>query len=60
MKEKLIRRGWVEKAGIMVRFSNPRIGWKSDGTLIIGWHEYPEKVFSVERLEEILNESADS
>lgn len=42
--------GWVEKSGIMVRFPNPRIGWKSDGTLIIGYHEYPKKVFDKELL----------
>lgn len=54
MKDKLIERGWVEKSGVMVRFSNPRIGWKPDGTLIIGYSEWPEKVHSIEKLEEIL------
>ena len=46
--------GWVEKSGIMVRFGNPRLGWKSDGTLIVGWHEWPEKVTTIEQLNKIL------
>ena len=54
-KEKLEKLGWVEKNHVMVRFSNPRIGWKEDGTLIIGWHEYPEKVFSMEKLSELID-----
>lgn len=53
-KSRLLELGWLEKNGVMVRFSNPRIGWKEDGTLIVGWHEYPEKVFMMERLNEIL------
>ena len=56
-KERLSRLGWVEKAGIMVRFSSPRLGWKEDGTLIIGYHEWPEKVKTMERLNEIINGS---
>lgn len=61
MKEELIARGWVDKGDVVVRYSAPRIVWKpSDGTLIIGWHEWPEKVFGIVRLEEILNGSADS
>lgn len=44
--------GWAEKSGIMVRFSTPRIGYKPDGTLIIGYFEYNEG--KVETLEELL------
>lgn len=56
MKDKLLERGWVEKSGVIVRFSNPRIGWKpSDGTLIIGYHEYPRKVKSIEQLKSIID-----
>ena len=54
MREELLERGWVERGGVLVRFSNPRIGWKPDGTLIVGWHEWPRKVYSVEKLKEIL------
>lgn len=60
-KEYLQAQGWIEKAGIMVRFSHPRIGWKPDGTLIIGYHEYPEKVTTIEQLQNILrNENSES
>ena len=53
-KEYLLSQGWVEKSGVMVRFSNPRIGWKPDGTLIVGWHEWPEKVTTIEELNKII------
>ena len=53
-KEYLLSQGWVEKGGVMVRFSNPRIGWKPDGTLIVGWHEWPEKVTTIEELNKII------
>lgn len=53
-REYLFAQGWVERSGIMVRFSNPRIGWKPDGTLIVGWHEWPEKVTTIEQLNAIL------
>ena len=56
LKSKLKELGWKEKSGIMVRFSNPRIGWKEDGTLIIGYHEHPKKVYNIETLKNILNE----
>ena len=52
-KEYLTSLGWAEKSGVMVRFSNPRIGWKPDGTLIIGWWEWDEKITKVEQLNEI-------
>ena len=47
--------GWVEKNGVFVRYSNPRIGWKEDGTLIVGYHEYPEKVHTVDNLYAVLS-----
>ena len=54
--DELLRRGWLRKGDFIVRFSNPRIGWKpEDGTLVVGWHEHPEKVTSLEKLEEILH-----
>ena len=55
MKEALENLGWVEKKGVMVRFSQPRLGWKPDGTLIIGYHEWPEKVTDLETLLKIIN-----
>lgn len=61
MRERLIAEGWVDKGDVLVRYTNPRIGWKpKDGTLIIGWHEWPEGVWDYDRLEEILKTSADS
>lgn len=49
-REYLRLRGWVDRGDIMVRFSNPRLGWKEDGTLIVGYHELPEKVTTTEEL----------
>ena len=49
-KDYLSAQGWREVCGIMVRFTSPRLGWKEDGTLIIGYHEYPEKVFTTDDL----------
>ena len=54
-KEYLLSQGWVERGGVMVRFSNPRIGWKEDGTLIVGWHEWHEKVTTIEELNRIID-----
>lgn len=59
MRDELLKSGWVDKGDVMVRYSSPRVGWKEDGTLIIGYHEHPEKVYSIKRLKEILKESAD-
>lgn len=55
IKEELSSLGWIEKAGWMVRFSNPRIGWK-DGRLVIGFREHKEKVFDIETLNKIINQ----
>lgn len=46
--------GWKEKNGIMVLFSNPRLGWKDNGTLIIGYHEYPFSVTTIEKFNSVL------
>ena len=48
--------GWVEKEGVMIKYSKPRLGWKADGTLIIGYHEYPKRVLHISELKKILNE----
>ena len=50
----LINNGWVDKGDVLVRYSKPRLGWKEDGTLIIGYHEYPNKVTSIDDLNAIL------
>ena len=57
LKDQLLNLGWVDKGDVLVRYSNPRLGWKPDGTLIIGYHEYPKKVYTMEELNEAINES---
>jgi len=52
-KSYLASKGWVERAGIMVFFSNPRLGWKPDGTMIVGYHELKHKIKTIEELEAI-------
>ena len=59
MKDQLLALGWKlchNSAGeeTLVRFSTPRIGWKTDGTLIVGYYEWPDKVHTMEELEFIL------
>ena len=55
MKEALLELGWVDKGDVLVRYGNPRIGWKpADGTLVIGYNEWPEKVLTIEQLNEAL------
>lgn len=56
-KELLASMGWVEKNGVMVRYSHPRLGWKPDGTLIVGYWEWKEKVRTIEELKKIINEN---
>ena len=56
MKDYLEKNGWLFRGGVWVRFSNPRLGWKPDGTLIVGYHERPEKVHTPEELEAVLGE----
>ena len=56
LKEELLLLGWKDKGDVLVRYSSPRIGWKpADGTLIIGYREWPHKVHSLFELEAILN-----
>ena len=56
MKDDLLALGWIDKGYVLVRFSNPRLGWKpADGTLIIGYNEWPEKVFTINQLNEIID-----
>ena len=55
MKETLVKLGWVDRGDILVHYSRPRLGWKpADGTLIIGYREWPEKVTTIEKLREII------
>ena len=55
-KELLASMGWVEKNGVMVRYSHPRLGWKPDGTFIVGYWEWKEKVLTLEELRGLLEE----
>lgn len=57
MKDQLLNLGWIDKGDVIVRYSDPRIGWKpSDGTLIIGYYEYPKKVYTIEELNKAIDE----
>lgn len=56
MEKELLDLGWIRRGDYLVRFSNPRIGWKEDGTLVVGYHQWPEKVTTMERLREILQD----
>lgn len=56
MGKELLDLGWIRRGDYLVRFSNPRIGWKEDGTLVVGYHQWPEKVTTMERLQEILQD----
>lgn len=53
--------GWKETHGsdgelVLVRFSDPRIGYKpADGTLIIGYHEHPQKVYTYTDIKKIID-----
>lgn len=57
----LLSDGWKatrDKDGklVLVRFSNPRIGYKpADGTLIIGYHEHPQKVYTHTDIKKIID-----
>jgi hypothetical protein len=55
LKAQLLSLGWVYKGDVLVRYGNPRLGWKpADGTLIIGYPEWPEKVLTIGQLKEAL------
>lgn len=55
-RKHLLSNGWVNKGGVLVRYSNPRLGLKADGTLIIGYYEHPTKVHNLEQLSKAINE----
>lgn len=50
----LLGQGWVFRGEVYVRFSSPRLGWKPDGTMIVGYHEHPQKITTVEQMETFL------
>ena len=55
LKYDLLYLGWVDKGDVLVKYGNPRLGWKpSDGTLIIGYHEYKHKVHTIDDLNKAL------
>lgn len=55
LKERLLSLGWVDKGDVLVRYSNPRLGWKpADGTLIVGYFEWPKKVRDIDTIQNIL------
>lgn len=55
VKAELLARGWVDKGDVLVRYSIPRVGYRlKDGTLIVGYREWPEKVHSVREIEQLL------
>lgn len=56
MKEELLALGWVDKGDVLVRYGTPRLGWKpTDGTLIIGYHEWPEKVKTINEIKKVID-----
>lgn len=56
MKDALLALGWIDKGDVLVRYSTPRIGWKpEDGTLIVGYHEWPKKVLTINHLKGIID-----
>lgn len=59
-EEWLIAKGWKLVYDVYVLFSQPRLGWKSNGTFYIGYHTYPEKVFSIKQLETIISNYAEN
>ena len=55
--EYLLNTGWIFKVDAYWRYSNPRMGWKPDGTFYLGYHTYPEKVTTIEQLTKIIEEN---
>ena len=50
-KQQLLDLGWEDKGDVLVRRTQPRIGWKpADGTLIVGYHECSYKCYMVEQI----------
>lgn len=54
-KSVLAEMGWVEKAGWMVRYGAPRLGWMG-GRLVIGYRDFPERVTTISQLEKIMTD----
>ena len=48
-------KGWVKKGDVLVKFINPRLGWKDDGTLYMGYFTFPVKITTISQLEHILS-----
>lgn len=48
--EILLDNGWDFRGGIYVRRDNVRLGWCIDGTTIVGYHEFPAKITTVEQM----------
>lgn len=61
IQDTLFADGWKPCHGsdgelVLVRFSDPRIGYKpADGTLIIGYHEHPQKVYTYTDIKKIID-----
>ena len=54
LSEYLLSCGWILANGVYVLKSLPRLGWKPDGTMIIGYFEFPAKITTVEEMEMML------
>ena len=55
LKSQLLALGWVDKGDVLVKYSNPRLGWKlADGTLIVGYHEVG-RVHTLEELQKLVD-----
>ena len=52
----LIDHGWVLRYDVYVLYRHPRMGWKPDGTMYIGYYTYHEKVFTIDKITELINE----
>ena len=46
---------WVKKGDVWVKFINPRLGWKDDGTFYMGYFTFPVKITTISQLEHILS-----
>lgn len=52
--ETLLALGFYWSGDVWVLKGDTRVGWKPDGTLIIGYHEWPKKVLDLADLVAIL------
>ena len=48
--EILLENGWDFRGGLYVKKDKVRIGWYLDGTTIVGYHEFPVKITTVEQM----------